>query len=122
MADYYGLETTAKFNQIKIAIHAASPNGNNLVGYPYDQAVKEVLTTTAPDGITQIGPETVVPWLETTDPATAEAIRTGDIFESVQNVSYDANGSQNEKVQAMNDYVAAEIPVLIDAMQKRLEY
>jgi len=113
MSDYHGLEVSAKFNTIRIAIHSNTPNGTNLVGYAYDQALLEYFGET---------PTTAVPWLEATNPTEFGQIQTGNVFETVEVVGFDANATQSEKVQAMNEYVAARKPQVEADMLRRLEY
>ena len=122
MSDYHGLDVTAKLNQIRIAIHSPTPAGNNDVGYSYALAVKEARTSTAPDGITQIPPTSIVPWLEATNPTEYSEIQNGTIVETVENVEFDANASNAAKVQVMNAYVAARIPEITQEVTHRLEF
>lgn len=97
MSDFHVLDVTPNKDQARIAIHVSVPAGNNSAGRPWNTVLLEYL------GGTQA---TAVPWLASSDPVEAGMIGTGDVYEAIETVRFNANESNANKLAAMQTHVA----------------
>lgn len=114
MSNYHILEMTSKEHKVKVAFHIVVPDEDNSAtptAVNLQDAVGQYLTGTV----------TVVPWLETDFATEYAQIESGEVYEKVEIVEFDANLTNLEKrgiIDTRYTALAGSIPDIIRARFK----
>ena len=121
MADYILLESADKQNQVRVVAHTAipgnGPNSNNAVGVKWRDALVGWITSQTPgQGTTSVVPVSMLPAGVQAD------LDTGAVYEWGDDIDFDANLSNTDKLTEIETWVAVRDTVEFARLQSILEF
>ena len=111
MSNYHVLDSSRR-DTVRIAFHIAIPDENNAAGINLQTAASQYLSETI----------TIIPWLQSAFPTEYTQIQNGEIYEYVENIQYNANGTDIQKRNKIDARYTFMISIIQDRLREKLKF